>query len=99
MKSGHISNSIVISLDGFGPKDNFSQGLQILLERKHFTVIVSSEDKCELGMILLKMKQPRVSLLDPVLFAEENSDLCQCDLIFFGNQFQSKCMGGNNNSN
>ena len=92
MKDGHMLNSIVISLDGFGPKDTFSQGLHILLERKPFVIIVSNEDKCELGMLLLKTKQHRVCLLDPILFPE-NGELCQCKPVFFGNQFQSKCMG------
>lgn len=91
MDSGHILNSIVMSPDGFSW---LSQGLQILLERKHFIIIVSDEEKCELGMVLLKRKQPRVLLLDPVLFVEESDDLCQCQTSLFGNQFQSKCMGG-----
>jgi hypothetical protein len=89
--SGHILNSIVMSPDGFSW---LSQGLQILLERKHFIIIVSDEEKCELGMVLLKRKQPRVLLLDPVLFVEESDDLCHCQTSLFGNQFQSKCMGG-----
>ncbi|KAJ3359025.1 phosphatidylinositol N-acetylglucosaminyltransferase subunit gpi1, partial [Kappamyces sp. JEL0680] len=62
----------------------------ILLEKKTFTLIVTNDDMCELGMFLIKAKQPRLCLLNAVCVAElEDRQKCTCQPSFFGNNFQA----------
>lgn len=98
MGIGHVPGSVLILM---GPvldsKEFFSTGLLNLLERKRFSVIVTTDENSEVGMLLLKLKQARMTLVNGETFmdtdvAQLKEPLCQCKPQFFGNQWQYKCM-------